>query len=81
MNAAFRFNVPTGVNDALYIGGTYAKGDLGTSWGGVAQGASVGLYGGSNLNPAIILGSITGAYVVDSVYTSQVRRRHHRWWS
>ena len=71
VNAAFRFNVPTGVNDALYIGGTYAKGDLGASWGGVAQGAAVGLYGGSNLNPAVILGSITGAYVWDSVYTSQ----------
>ncbi len=70
VNAAFRFNVPTGVNDALYIGGTYAKGDLGTMWGGVAQGASVGLYGGSNLNPAIVYGSITGGPVWDSVYTS-----------
>jgi hypothetical protein len=70
VNAAFRFALPTGVNDALYIGGTYAKGDLGTSWGGVAVGNSVGLYGGSNLNPGIIYGSITGGYVFDSVYTS-----------
>src|SRR5205085_200448 len=37
VNAAFRFAVPWGVNDSFYIGGTYAKGDLGTSWGGVAQ--------------------------------------------
>ena len=71
VNAAFKFNVPTGVNDALYIGGTYAKGNLGTSWGGVAQGASVGLYGGADLVGAY--GSITGGYVFDSVYSSTAR--------
>ena len=69
VNAAFRFNVPTGVNDALYIGGTYAKGDLGTTWGGVAQGAAVGLYGGASGIGAY--GTFTGGYVLDSVYTSQ----------
>ena len=69
VNAAFKFNVPTGVNDALYIGGTYSKGDGGTTWGGVAQGAVIGVYGGNTTNPAAY-GSITGSYVWDSVYTS-----------
>ena len=61
--------LPTGVNDALYIGGTYAKGDLGTSWGGVAQGAAVGLFGGTNVASAY--GSVVGrSTCFDSVYTS-----------
>jgi hypothetical protein len=68
VNAAFRFNVPTGVNDALYIGGTYARGNLGTSWGGVAVGAAVGLVGGTNVPGAY--GSLTAGLVFDSVYTS-----------
>ena len=69
VNAAFKFNVPTGVNDALYIGGTYAKGDLGTTWGGVAQGAVAGIYGGGG-NGITTYGSITGSYVWDTVYSS-----------
>ncbi|MEO7402873.1 MAG: porin, partial [Burkholderiales bacterium] len=69
VNAAFKFNTPTGVNDALYIGGTYSKGDGGTTWGGTAQGGVMGIYGGSKL-PGITYGSITGGYVWDTVYTS-----------
>ena len=68
VNAAFRFAMPTGVNDSLYIGGTYAKGNLGTSWGGVAQGAAVGLFGGTD-NPRAY-GSVVAGLVLDSVYTS-----------
>jgi hypothetical protein len=69
VNAAFKFNVPTGVNDALYIGGTYSKGDGSATWGGVAQGAVMGVYGGGG-NGVTTYGSITGSYVWDSVYTS-----------
>lgn len=69
VNAGLKLNVPTGVNDALYVAGTYAKGDLGTTWGGIAQGNSIGLYGGNSTNAAAY-GSITGGYVFDSVYSS-----------
>jgi hypothetical protein len=69
VNAAFRFNLPTGVQDALYIGGTYSKGDGSATWGGVAQGGVMGVYGGGG-NGITTYGSITGSYVWDSVYSS-----------
>ncbi|HEX2138899.1 MAG TPA: hypothetical protein VHG33_04215, partial [Woeseiaceae bacterium] len=69
VNAAFKFNLPTGVNDALYIGGTYSKGATHLAYSAIGPTAAFALYGGSD----IAYGSITGGYVWDSVYTSAPR--------
>ncbi|MDQ8726206.1 porin [Bradyrhizobium sp. LHD-71] len=69
VNAAFKFNVPTGVNDALYIGGTWSKGATTNVFANIGQGSSFGIYGGSDT----FYDSIVGGYVLDSVYTSAPR--------
>ena len=66
VNAAFRFNVPTGVNDALYIGGTYSVGATTNVFANIGQGATFGLFGSS----ASRYQSIVGGYVFDSVYST-----------
>jgi hypothetical protein len=66
VNAAFRFNVPTGVNDALYIGGTYSVGATTNVFANIGQGAAFGLFGSS----ASRYQSIVGGYVFDSVYST-----------
>jgi hypothetical protein len=70
VTGAFRFNVPTGVNDAIYIGGTWSRGNtmVVQSVPTLAAGA-FGLYGGSS----IAYGSFTGSYVFDSVYSTTTR--------
>jgi hypothetical protein len=71
VNAGFKFNTPTGVNDALYIAGTWSKGATTDVFANIGQGSSFGIYGGSNgLNT---YGSITGGYLFDSVYTTTAR--------
>jgi hypothetical protein len=70
VNAAFKFNVPTGVNDAFYIGGAWSKGaTIDVLRQGYATGNAV--YGGSD-NLATY-GSISGGYIWDSVYSSTAR--------
>ncbi len=69
VTAAFRFNVPTGVNDALYIGGTWAKGASTDVFANIGQGSTFGIYGGSNLG-GLVYGSLTGTPLFDSVYLS-----------
>jgi hypothetical protein len=59
---------PTGVNDALYIGGSYSKGATQDVFRNNGQGSAFGIYGGSS--SPLIYGSITGTYVWDSVYNS-----------
>ncbi|MDQ8729409.1 porin [Bradyrhizobium sp. LHD-71] len=71
VNAAFKFNMPTGVRDALYIGGTYSKGATTDVFANIGQGSAFGIYGGANGLGAY--GSIVGSYVFDSVYTSTAR--------
>jgi hypothetical protein len=70
VNAAISFKLPTGVNDALYIGGSWSKGATTDT---VRQGVSgstggVAVYGGSG--DAATYGSISGGYIWDSVYSS-----------
>jgi hypothetical protein len=65
VNAALKLNTPTGVNDALYIGGTYSVGATTSVFAGVAPG--FGIYGGSDVR----YGSITGGYLFDSVYDTR----------
>ncbi len=68
VNAAIKINIPTGVNDALYIGATYSKGATTDTFRNNGAGSAFGIYGGSD-SPALY-GSITGSYVWDSVYNS-----------
>jgi hypothetical protein len=70
VNAAFKFNVPTGVNDALYVGGSWSVGDTNAVVNAFTSPA-FGLYGGTN-SPNVY-GSITGSYVWNSVYTTTAR--------
>jgi hypothetical protein len=63
VNAAFKFNVPTGVNDALYIAGGYSVGATTNVLGNIGQGSSFGIFGNSN--------GIVGGYVFDSVYDTR----------
>ncbi|ETR76155.1 polymerase [Afipia sp. P52-10] len=65
VNAALKFNVPTGVNDALYIGGSYSVGATTSVFAGA--GPNFGVYGNSNL----FYGSIAGGYLFDSVYDTR----------
>src|SRR5262249_53769677 len=48
VTAAFRFNVPFGVNDAFYIGGTWAKGASTDVFANIGQGSTFAIFGGSN---------------------------------
>jgi hypothetical protein len=66
VNAAFRFNVPTGVNDALYIGGTYSVGATTDVFANIGQGSTYGIFGSSSSRYQ----SIVGGYVFDSVYST-----------
>lgn len=69
--AGFKFNTPTGVNDALYIAGSYSVGATTNTFANIGQGSSFGLYGsGSPPTLAGPAGNITGTYVWDSVYSS-----------
>jgi hypothetical protein len=68
VNAGFKFNVPTGVNDALYIAGTYSVGATELAYSNIGPAASFGLYGGTSV-PGLY-GSFTGGYVFESVYDS-----------
>lgn len=67
VNAAFRFNVPTGVNDALYIGGAYAVGASTDVFANIGQGSQFGLFGSSSTRYQ----SIAGGYLFDSVYDTR----------
>jgi hypothetical protein len=69
VNAALKFDLPTGVRDALYIAGTYSIGATTDAFTNIAPGSAFGIFGGSN----IAYGSIVGGYVWDSVYTSTTR--------
>jgi len=71
VNAAFKFNVPTGVNDALYIGGAWSKGATIDVIRNNGIGSGIASYGGSD-NLATY-GSISGGYIWDSVYSSTAR--------
>jgi len=62
VSAGFKFNTPTGVNDALYIQGSYSVGATTNTFANIGQGAAFGLYGSGN--------SFNGGYVWDSVYNS-----------
>jgi hypothetical protein len=69
VNAAIKFNTPTGVNDSLYIGGTYSVGATTDVFANIGLGSSFGLYGSSNTRYQ----SIVGGYVFDSVYSTTAR--------
>lgn len=70
VNAALKFNLPTGVRDALYVAGTYSVGATTDVFTNIAPGSAFGIFGGSNL----AYQSIVGGYVWDSVYTTTPRR-------
>jgi hypothetical protein len=65
-NGTIKINTPTGVSDALYIGGTYSKGATTDTFRNNGAGSAFGIYGGSDVR----YGSITGSYVWDTVYNS-----------
>jgi Porin subfamily len=66
VNATIKINTPTGVNDALYIGGTYSKGATTDTFRNNGAGSAFGIYGGSDVR----YGSMSGSYVWDTVYNS-----------
>ncbi|ETR78980.1 hypothetical protein X566_05045 [Afipia sp. P52-10] len=67
VTAAMKLNVPTGVNDALYISGSYSLGNTQDAFNStLVQPAGFGIFGSSNLN----YGSIVGGYQFDSVYST-----------
>ncbi len=70
VNAAISFKLPTGVNDALYIGGSWSKGATSDALRNNGLGSGLAVYGGSN---GATYGSIAGGYIWDSVYTSTPR--------
>jgi hypothetical protein len=67
VNAALKFNVPTGVNDALYIAGTYSVGATTDVFANIGQGSAFGIFGSSNTRYQ----SIVGGYLFDSVYDTR----------
>jgi hypothetical protein len=67
VNAAFKFNLPTGVNDALYIGGTYSIGATTDVFANIGQGSAFGLFGSSSTRYQ----SFVGGYLFDSVYDTR----------
>ena len=69
VNVGLKVNVPTGVNDAFYIGGSWSKGATQDTLRNNGLGSGFGIYGGSD----IAYGSIVGGYAFDSVYTSVTR--------
>lgn len=69
VNAAVKINLPTGVRDALYIGGTYSLGATTDVFNNIAPGSAFGIFGGSN----VAYGSVVGGYVWDTVYTTTTR--------
>jgi hypothetical protein len=72
VNAAISFKLPTGVNDALYIGGSWSKGATSDTFRNNGLGSNPVQYGGTDLG-GLIYGSITGGYIFDSVYSSTPR--------
>jgi hypothetical protein len=71
VNAGFKFNTPTGVNDALYIAGTWSKGATTDVFNNIGPGSTFLLYGGSN--GLGTYGSVTGSLLFDSIYTTTTR--------
>ena len=67
VNAAFKFNMPTGVNDAIYLGGTYSVGATTDVFANIGQGSALGLFGSSSTRYQ----SIVGGYLFDSVYDTR----------
>jgi hypothetical protein len=69
VNAAFRFNLPgIGVNDALYLGGTYSVGAPELAYNNIGSSQTFAIFGDTSRVGAY--DSITGGRVVDSVYNS-----------
>ncbi|MDQ8726207.1 porin [Bradyrhizobium sp. LHD-71] len=68
VNAMLSFKLPTGVNDALYIGGSWSKGATADVIRNNSSqlGSGLAVYSGSDFN----YGSIAGGYIFDSVYNS-----------
>lgn len=71
INTALRLNLPTGVNDSLYIAGTWSQGATTNVFANLGQGSAFGLYSGSGSLGTY--GSIVGGYLWDSVYSSDAR--------
>ncbi len=69
VNAAFKFNTPTGVNDSLYISGAYAIGASADMFANIGQGSLFGIFGSSST----AYQSIVGGYLFDSVYSTTAR--------
>jgi hypothetical protein len=67
VHAAFKFNVPTGVNDAIYLAGTYAVGASTDVFANIGQGSAFGIFGSSNSRYQ----SIAAGYLFDSVYDTR----------
>jgi hypothetical protein len=71
VSAALKLNVPTGVNDALYLAGSYSKGATTDTFANIGQGSAFGIFGGTSLPGAY--GSLVGGHIFDSVYSSTAR--------
>jgi hypothetical protein len=69
VNAGFRFNLPNiGVNDALYIAGTYSIGATELAYSNLGPAQSFAIFGDTSQVGAY--DSITGGRVLESVYNS-----------
>jgi hypothetical protein len=68
VNAGLKINVPTGVNDALYFGASYAVGMTNGTFGSSNHSTIFGLYGSSGIR----YGSVQFTPVFDSVYNTSV---------
>jgi hypothetical protein len=71
VNAMISIKTPTGVNDVLYIGGSWSKGATSDTFRNNGAGSAFGIWGGSSLPGAY--GSLVGGYIFDSVYSSVAR--------
>ena len=71
VTGAISFELPTGVNDALYLAGAWSKGAT-TDVVRTGISASPGIWGGTDAG-GLIYGSFAGGYIFDSVYSSTAR--------
>jgi hypothetical protein len=66
VNAALKINLPTGVNDAIYFAGSWARGVTNGTFGSSNHSTVAALYGGSSIR----YGSIAFSNLLESVYNT-----------
>jgi hypothetical protein len=69
VNASLKINVPTGVNDAIYLHGGYGVGATGHVFSTITQGNGFGSYSERGING--LTGALAFGYIFDSVYDTR----------